>query len=381
MTKTCAGNQTRPWDRNTARLTSLEEMKDKGLDQRGLYALSLEEISALLPGEPPYRARQVWDHLYSRMDSPEEMTDLPLALRERLSVIVPPALREVAVSESDAGATRKWSWALHDDARIETVLMKYPDRATVCVSTQAGCAMNCPFCATGQAGFTRNLSTGEILEQVARAWRALRPARLTNVVFMGMGEPLSNYPRLVECIKRLRDDFHLSPRRQSVSTVGIVPGILRLANEGLPVTLAVSLHAANDELRDRLVPMNKRYPLARLTQACEYWVTHTRRRLTFEWAMIDGVNDRPEDAKELADLALPLGAHVNCIPLNPTAGFGLPASPAWKIEAFCDRLASLGVNVTVRSTRGSDAMAACGQLSTASRPLLGPGCEEVPSLA
>jgi 23S rRNA (adenine2503-C2)-methyltransferase len=314
------------------------------------------------------------------MDSPEEMTDLPLALRERLATIVPPALREVALSEGDGGTTLKWSWALHDGARIETVLMKYPDRATVCVSTQAGCAMNCPFCATGQAGFTRNLSTGEILEQVARAWRALRPARLTNVVFMGMGEPLSNYSRLVESIKRLRDDFHLSPRRQSVSTVGIVPGILRLANEGLPVTLAVSLHAANDELRDRLVPMNKRYPLARLREACEYWVMHTRRRLTFEWAMIQGVNDRPEDAKELAELALPLQAHVNCIPLNPTPGFGLPASPEWKIKVFCDRLASLGVNVTVRSTRGSDAMAACGQLSVATRSLGDPGSEEIASL-
>jgi len=241
--------------------------------------------------------------------------------------------------------------------------MKYPDRATACVSTQAGCAMGCPFCAIGQGGFRRNLSSGEILEQVARAWRALRPARLTNVVFMGMGEPLANYARLVDSIRRLRDDFHLSPRRQSVSTVGIVPGILRLANEGLPVTLAVSLHAANDELRNQLVPMNKRYPLKELMNACEHWVQETKRRLTFEWAMIDGVNDRLQDAIELAGLALPLGAHVNCIPLNPTPGFGLPASPPSKIRAFREQLASLGVNVTVRSTRGSSASAACGQLS------------------
>ena len=328
-----------------------------------LYALSFQELEELMKDESRYRSRQVWGHLYSKMDLPEEMTDLPLSLRDRLKVLLPPALAEVARVDSDAGETTKWSWELRDGARIETVLMRYRDRATVCVSTQAGCAMGCPFCATGQGGFKRNLLCEEILEQVARAWRDLRPERLTNVVFMGMGEPLANYSRVVESIRRLRDDFHLSPRRQSISTVGIVPGILRLATEGLPVTLAVSLHAANDELRNRLVPMNKRYPLASVINACERWVEETGRRLTFEWAMIDGVNDRPQDASELATLAKPLGAHVNCISLNPTPGFGLSPSPPRAIKIFCEKLRSLGVNVTVRSTRGAGGHAACGQLS------------------
>src|SRR5436189_2602349 len=201
--------------------------------------------------------------------------------------------------------------------------MHYRQRSTVCVSTQAGCAMACGFCATGQAGFERHLTTGEIVEQVTRAARAAADTgrRLSNVVFMGMGEPLANYERVWGAVERLHDDVGLSARHLTISTVGIVPGIRRLAAEPLPVNLAVSLHAANDRLRDELVPINRRYPLAELRAACADYLRAKGRRLSFEWALIDGVNDRPDDADELAAIARPLGAHVNLIPLNPTPGY------------------------------------------------------------
>jgi 23S rRNA (adenine2503-C2)-methyltransferase len=239
--------------------------------------------------------------------------------------------------------------------------MRYRDRATVCVSSQAGCAMGCGFCATGQAGFDRHLATGEIVEQVVRAARR-SPKRVSNVVFMGMGEPFANYDRVWAAVERLHDDVGLSARHVTLSTVGVVPGIRRLAGEGLPVTLAVSLHAANDTLRDELVPLNRRYPLDVLMAACAEHRAATGRRLSFEWALMDGVNDRPSDAVELAARARPLGAHVNLIPLNPTPGWPMPGTPATGVRAFRDRLRSLGVNVTVRRTRGTEIDAACGQL-------------------
>jgi 23S rRNA (adenine2503-C2)-methyltransferase len=244
--------------------------------------------------------------------------------------------------------------------------MHYPDgRSTVCVSTQAGCAMACGFCATGQAGFDRNLTTGEIVEQVVRARRhAAVPLlrRLSNVVFMGMGEPLANYDRTWGAVERLHDDLGLSARHLTISTVGVVPGIRRLASERLPVNLAVSLHAANDELRDELVPINRRYPLDVLAAACREYLEAKNRRLSFEWALIDGVNDRPSDADELAAFARPLGAHVNLIPLNPTPGYATRGTPPEGVRAFRDELRDLGVNVTVRRNRGTDIDAACGQL-------------------
>jgi 23S rRNA (adenine2503-C2)-methyltransferase len=254
---------------------------------------------------------------------------------------------------------------------VETVLMAYRSgRVTVCVSTQAGCAMACSFCATGQAGFQRHLTAGEIVEQVIRAGRASKTGRVSNVVFMGMGEPLANYTATWAAVERLHFDAGLSARHLTVSTVGIVPGILKLAEERLPVNLAVSLHAANDALRDSMVPINRRYPLATLVEACEAWIASRNRRLSFEWALIDGVNDRPSDAAELAAIARPLAAHVNLIPLNPTPGYSTRGTPGAGVRAFRDRLVTAGVNATIRRNRGTDIAAACGQLAAGGQPPL-----------
>jgi 23S rRNA (adenine2503-C2)-methyltransferase len=333
------------------------------------YDITREELSGLLPGEPAYRVRQVWEGLHVRVQRPEEMTELPAPLRATLETALAPALHEASQRSADDGETTKWLWSLADDARVETVLMRYPDRVTVCVSTQAGCAMACQFCATGQAGFQRQLSTGEIVEQVAVAIRAARPRRLSNVVFMGMGEPLANYDRVWAAVLRLHGEMGLSARHLTLSTVGIVPGIRRLATETLPVNLAVSLHAANDDLRDELVPINRRYPLADLADACADYVEASGRRLSIEWALIDRVNDRPTDVSELARFARPLGAHVNLIPLNPTPGYPVVGSPPARVRAFRDELIAAGVNATIRMTRGADIDAACGQLAASRQPV------------
>jgi 23S rRNA (adenine2503-C2)-methyltransferase len=329
------------------------------------YDLQREELDLILAGQPAFRSRQVWDGLHARVLRPEEMTDLPAPLRATLTEALPPALREISRQSADDGQTIKWLWALHDGAQVESVLMHYPDRVTVCISTQAGCAMACQFCATGQAGFQRQLSAGEIVEQVAEAMRAARPRRLTNVVFMGMGEPLANYDRVWSAVTRLHGDMGLSARHLTLSTVGVVPGIRRLAAETLPVNLAVSLHAANDEKRNVLVPINRRYPLAVLAEACAAYVEATHRRLSIEWAMIHDVNDQASDVAELAQFARPLGAHVNLIPLNPTPGYAVRGSTARRVREFRDQLESLGVNATVRMTRGAEIDAACGQLAAA----------------
>jgi 23S rRNA (adenine2503-C2)-methyltransferase len=328
----------------------------------GLYELNLEQMGGLLDGEPSFRTGQVWEGLYGRGEQPAEMTALPRAIRQRLAGI-PPALEEVARRSADGGDTVKWLFELHDGPRIETVLMLYKRRATVCVSSQAGCAMACSFCATGQMGFARHLSVGEIVEQVAIARRAARPRRLSNVVFMGMGEPLANYDRVWESVERMNGHMGLSARHLTISTVGLVPGIRRLSDEALQVSLAVSLHAANDHLRDSLVPLNRRYPLGVLMEACDDYVTRTGRRLSFEWALIEAVNDSRRDAVELSELARPLNAHVNLITLNPTPGSEVKGSSLVRVRRFREALETLGVNVTVRSTRGSDIEAACGQLS------------------
>jgi 23S rRNA (adenine2503-C2)-methyltransferase len=327
------------------------------------YGLSRGELELILAGEPAYRARQVWDGLHVRVRRPEEMTELPAALRADLETTLPPALAELSRRTADAGETTKWLWALGDGSRVETVLMRYPDRVTVCVSTQAGCAMACQFCATGQAGFQRHLTEGEIVEQVAVALREARPRRLSNVVFMGMGEPLANYDRVWAAVNRLHAEMGLSARRLTLSTVGIVPGIRRLATETLPVNLALSLHAANDSLRNELVPINRRYPIADLAEACAAYVAASGRRLSIEWALIDGVNDRDSDAVELADFARPLGAHVNLIPLNPTPGYAVVGSAPSRVRRFRDQLDALRVNATVRQPRGVEIDAACGQLA------------------
>ena len=316
-------------------------------------------------GEPAYRARQLWDGLYLRRRPLEACTDLPAALRARLAEALPLALDLRVEQRSRDGATTKFLWAARDGAQVETVLMEYPARATVCVSSQAGCAMGCTFCATGQAGFERHLDAGEIVEQVARAaHRSER--RVANVVYMGMGEPLANYDAVWASIERLQRDLGLSARHLTVSTVGVVPAMRRLARERLPVTLAVSLHAPDDELRRRLVPLNDRYPLAEVLDAAREFAAARGRRITFEYACIAGVNDAPAHADALARLLRGFGgrggAHVNLIPLNPTAGFPGAAPAAGSLRAFATRLRRAGVTATVRRNRGTDIDAACGQL-------------------
>ncbi len=330
------------------------------------FDLTRNDLGHLLVDEPAYRVTQVWDGLIAGLN-PEDITTLPKALRARLGAdhAVAASLEPALESVSDRGDTTKWLWRLHDGHRIETVLMHYPDRVTVCVSTQAGCAMGCGFCATGQAGFARQLTVGEIVEQAVRARTraAASGRRLANVVFMGMGEPLANLDRVEPAVRFIHAELGLSARHITVSTVGIVPGIRRLAGIGLPITLAVSLHAADDETRDELVPINRRYPLAMLADACAEFVQLTGRRLTIEWALIADVNDTDRQADLLAAWARPLKAHVNLIPLNPTPGYPAMGSSAVRVVAFADRLLAQGINATVRHNRGTDIAAACGQLA------------------
>ncbi len=332
------------------------------------YAATAAEIESVLAGwgEPAFRARQVWDALYTQRRPLDSATNVSKALRERLQDALPLALEEEIRSDAHDGLTTKWLWrAKEDGAQIETVLMRNPTRATVCVSSQAGCAMACTFCATGQAGFERHLDVGEIVEQVARAAHE-SPQRVSNVVFMGMGEPLANYDATWQAVERLHADFGISARHITVSTVGVVPGIRRLAAERLPVTLAVSLHAADDALRDTLVPLNRRYPVAEVLDAAADFAGSHGRRVTFEYACIAGVNDGPEHAAALGRLlgAFPGvgGAHVNLIPLNPTAGFPGRQTPHAHLRAFAERVRRHGVEATIRRNRGTDIDAACGQL-------------------
>lgn len=323
-------------------------------------------LQAMLAGEPAYRSRQLRRGLLEGREI-GELTDLPKALRGRLAhePSLRPALRLVHESVAADGETVKWLWELGPGGpSIETVLMHYPERTTVCISSQAGCAMACSFCATGQLGFERNLSAGEIVEQVVRARNAAAATgrRLGNVVFMGMGEPLANLERVWAAVRVLHDDLGISARHLTISTVGVVPGIQRLTDADLPVNLAVSLHAATDELRSELVPLGRRYPLEVLVEACARYVEVTGRRLSFEWALIAGTNDTPDQAVALAAIARGLRAHVNLIPLNPTPGFPTVGSSPAAVRSFRDHLVQLGVNATVRRNRGTDIDAACGQL-------------------
>ncbi len=332
------------------------------------YGASHEAIAELLAdaGEPRYRVDQVWDALYRLRIPLDDATTLPAALRTQLATDLPLALDEQVRASSRDGLTTKWLWITATDrAQVETVLMRTPKRATVCISSQAGCAMGCTFCATGQAGFERNLELGEIVEQVLRAAHvSTRP--ITNVVYMGMGEPLANYDAVWSSVERLHEAARISARRITISTVGVAPAMRRLATERLPVTLAVSLHAADDELRNELVPLNRRYPIAEVLDAAVDVAATRGRRVTFEYAAIAGVNDSLGQADRLAALLGSWpgrgGVHVNLIPLNPTAGFtGRASSPA-RLRAFADRLRTRGVNATVRRNRGTDIDAACGQL-------------------
>lgn len=336
-----------------------------------VYDLSAEELSVRLDawGEPAFRARQVWRQLWRRGARYEDMADVPGALRERLAAELPIGVEVLTERTADRGATRKALFRLGGQHVVEAVLMGYPDRVTVCISSQAGCAMGCTFCATGQFGFERHLDAGEIMAQVAYAQAFLRqigmpgtPGHLTNVVFMGMGEPLANYDRVREAIRRMIEVMGMSARSITVSTVGIVPGIRRLAEEPWPVSLAVSLHAADDELRSTLVPINRRYPLAELEEAAARYFEKKRRRLSIEWTMMEGVNDTTDQAVKLAGIARRLHAHVNLIALNPTPLTKLEASSERAIDSFARQLRRRGVNVTVRDTRGRTIDGACGQL-------------------
>jgi 23S rRNA (adenine2503-C2)-methyltransferase len=329
------------------------------------YAATRADLEMILGeiGEPRYRAQQVFEGMYEQRRPLEELTNVPLALRTTLAEELPLAFSVAAEQHGDRGLTTKWLWNGRAGAQVETVLMRYRERATVCVSSQAGCAMGCTFCATGQAGFERHLGTGEMIEQVMRAQHA-SPQRVSNVVFMGMGEPLANVDAVLDTCRRLHDDVGLSARHLTVSTVGVVPGIHRLAAFELPVTLAVSLHAPDDELRDKLVPLNRRYPVADVIDAAREYAARKGRRVTFEYACIDGVNDDRDRADLLAARLTGLrgGAHVNLIPLNPTAGYAGHSAPQPRIEGFAARLREHGVEVSVRRNRGVDIDAACGQL-------------------
>jgi len=338
-------------------------------------------------GERPFRADQLSRHWFAGR-GPEAMTDLPAPVRERLvAALLPPLLARVRDVDCDDGATRKTLWRGHDGTLVESVLMRYPDRSTVCVSSQAGCGMACPFCATGQAGLTRNLSTAEIVEQVVDAARteADRGGRLSNVVFMGMGEPLANYGRVVGALRRITDaaphGLGLSRRSVVVSTVGLVPAIERLARENLQVTLALSLHAPDDELRDTLVPVNTRWPVREVLAAAHAYTRTTGRRLSIEYALIRDVNDQPWRADLLGRLLAGKLAHVNLIPLNPTPGSEWDASPEPVQREFVRRLRAAGVATTVRDTRGREIAGACGQLSAAQGAASVPPVAAVPPAA
>jgi 23S rRNA (adenine2503-C2)-methyltransferase len=330
-------------------------------------------------GEREFRAGQLSHHYFGRLvREAADMTDIPSAARDRLTGdLLPPLLTAVRELACDDGATRKTLWRLHDGSLVESVLMGYPDRVTVCVSSQAGCGMACPFCATGQAGLTRNLSTAEIVDQVV--WFAgvaasgvlpASPPRLSRVVFMGMGEPLANYARVIAAVRRLTapapEGLGLSQRHITVSTVGLVPAMKRLADEDLAVTLALSLHAPDDDLRDELVPVNERWKVAEVLQAAWDDAARTGRRVSIEYALIRDVNDQPWRADLLGRLLAGKLAHVNLIPLNPTPGSRWDASPKPVEREFLRRLRAAGVAATVRDTRGREIDGACGQLAAAS---------------
>jgi 23S rRNA (adenine2503-C2)-methyltransferase len=327
-------------------------------------------------GEKPYRAGQLSQHYFGRLvRDPAAMTDVPAATRARLAeALMPPLLTPVREFSCDNGTTRKTLWRLHDRSLVESVLMGYPDRVTLCVSSQAGCGMGCPFCATGQAGLTRNLSTAEIVDQVvwfagvaASGIMPGVPPRLSRVVFMGMGEPLANYSRVIDAVRRLTspapEGLGLSQRHITVSTVGLVPAMRRLADEDLAVTLALSLHAPDDDLRDELVPVNLRWKVAEVLQAAWDYAARTGRRVSIEYALIRDVNDQPWRADLLGRLLANKLAHVNLIPLNPTPGSRWDASPKPVEREFVRRLRASGVAATVRDTRGREIDGACGQLA------------------
>ncbi|MFJ8961256.1 23S rRNA (adenine(2503)-C(2))-methyltransferase RlmN [Lentzea sp. NPDC102401] len=365
-------------------MTSLPLVFDapkRGLPPRHLVDLSpaqrAEAVAAL--GEKPFRAKQLSNHYFSRLTvDPAEMTDIPADTRDKLVAdLMPPLFTVVRKVTADEGTTSKTLLRAHDGTLIESVLMRYPDRATLCISSQAGCGMACPFCATGQGGLQRNLSTAEIVDQVRLGAAAMRdgdlpggPGRLSNIVFMGMGEPLANYKRILEAVHRIcdpaPDGLGISQRHVTVSTVGLVPAIKKLTEENLQVRLAVSLHTPDDELRDTLVPVNTKWNVAEVLEAARGYADKTGRRVSIEYALIRDINDQGWRADLLGKkLRKHLGqlVHVNLIPLNPTPGSKWDASPKPVEREFVRRVREQGVECTVRDTRGQEIAAACGQLA------------------
>ena len=331
-------------------------------------------------GMPAFRADQISRQYFARnVGDPSQMSDLPPKDRDgAATVMVPPLVTEISRQSADQGTTLKSLWRLHDGVNVESVLMRYPGRTTLCISSQAGCGMACPFCATGQMGLTRNLSAAEIVEQVRHARQTCEngelaggPTHLSNVVFMGMGEPLANWKALTQTLHRLLDPapegFGMSARGVTVSTVGLVPGIDKLADSGFPVTLAISLHAPDDDLRDELIPVNSRWKVGELLDAARRYFVKTGRRVSIEYALIKDMNDQPWRAQLLADELNARGkgwAHVNPIPLNPTPGTIWTASTPEAQEEFVHTLRAAGIRTTIRDTRGADIDGACGQLAT-----------------
>lgn len=335
-----------------------------------LFNLSQAELETMMKelGQPKFRAKQLWEWIYHHFAAEhEEMTNLPKALREALADKtqfgdLTPVVTELSSDEH----TEKVLFECHDGRLIETVLMRYEKRNTICMSSQAGCAMGCVFCATGQMGFMRHLTVGEMVGQFIYFARKLKAedARISNVVMMGMGEPLHNYDNTLAAVDRMTDPkgIDLGNRKITISTVGMIPAMKRYADEQRQTPLAVSLHAATDAERTALIPPNKRWPIAELMDACRYTIEKTGRRLTFEWALINGKNDTIEQADKLGALLQGMLCHVNLIPLNPTKGFdGRPSNPE-RVEAFINKLSDYGVSATVRVRRGIDIQAGCGQL-------------------
>ncbi len=347
-------------------------IESNAMSENLIYNLDPKDLTELVKswGEPAFRAKQIWQGLYKNLwQTPDEFTNLPKTLREKMAAnlrfnLLTPTLK----LDSSDGQTRKTLFKLPDGRQIEAVLMRYDRRRTLCISTQVGCAMGCTFCATGQMGFTRHLSSGEITAQVMYYARLLQAENdvVTNVVIMGMGEPFHNYENTMAAIDRLNDPdgYNFGARRFTISTSGLVPAIRRFAEEKRQVNLAVSLHAADDTLRESMMPVNKRYPVEELIQACRDYVNLTGRRITFEWALINEVNDTPEVARKLAALLKGMLCHVNAIPLNPTQGYEGKATTRDRAEAFRQVLEQQGIPCTIRIRRGIDIQAGCGQLAT-----------------
>lgn len=335
------------------------------------FDLDFNQLADVLKewGEPAYRTQQVWQAIYKNLvEEPGNIPNIPKTLRNRLEEYLEfNHLSPESTIRSSDGETVKTLFRLPDNQAIETVLMRYEERRTLCISTQSGCAMGCVFCATGQMGFRRNLSSGEIVEQVIYFARELKKNNesVSNVVLMGMGEPFHNYDACMEAIDRLNhpEGLNLGARRFTISTVGLIPMIRRFANEHRQINLAISLHAADNETRDRLLPINKKYPIEDLLKACREYVEKTHRRITFEWALIKDVNDTPEQARQLGKLLDNLLCHVNVIPLNPTRGYSGAATTLSRAKEFQKELARWGIPCTIRTRRGIDIQAGCGQLA------------------